>query len=150
MSIHDGLATVSEPPEISYLKWILLAAVPGDSRFMSNQIIYTLPVPIEANLALPDELRARGVTEEEYDFYLAKVREAFRDVHGSQRKIFWISMSVVFVVTIPFVFYYLFKNHKEMERRVSEFNRILLPHGIYGKYPLGSKDGPGKFEFRTC
>jgi hypothetical protein len=97
---------------------------------MSNQIIYTLPVPIEPNLELPDAIRERGVTPEEYDFYLTKVREAFRDVHGSQRKIFWISMSVVFVVTIPFVFYTLFKNHKEMERRVSELNRVLQPHGI--------------------
>lgn len=116
---------------------------------MSNDIIYTLPAPIQSDLELIDAIRNRGVTEEEWDFYLRKVREAFRDVHGSQNRIFWVSMSVVFVVTIPFVFFYLFRNHKEMQRRVSEINRILEPHGIYGKYPLGSKHGPGVFEFRT-
>ena len=116
---------------------------------MSNDIIYSMPVPIQSDLELPDALSVRGVTEEEWDFYLSKVREAFREVHGSQCRIFWVSMSVVFVVTIPFVFYYLFRNHKEMGRRVSEINRILEPHGIYGKYPLGSKHGPGVFEFRA-
>lgn len=116
---------------------------------MPNDIIYSLPAPVQTDLELPAELRSRGVTEEEYDFYLHKVREAFRDVHGSQSRIFWISMSVVFVVTIPFVFYYLFRKHKEMGRRVSEINRILEPHGIYGKYPIGSNHGPGKFEFRA-
>lgn len=116
---------------------------------MPNDIIHTLPAPIQPDLELPDALRDRGVTEEEYDFYLGKVREAFCDVHGSQSRIFWVSMSVVFVVTIPFVFYYLFRNHNEMERRVTELNRILEPHGIYGKYPLGSKHGPGEFEFRA-
>ena len=116
---------------------------------MSNDIIYSMPAPVQSDLELPDALRHRGVTQEEWEFYIRKVREAFRDVHGSQSRIFWVSMSVVFVVTIPFVFYYLFRNHKEMGRRVSEINRILQPHGIYGKYPLGSKDGPGLFEFRT-
>ena len=26
---------------------------------------------------------------------------------------------------------------------------LMKPHGLYGKYPLGSKHGPGVFEFRT-
>jgi len=116
---------------------------------MSNNVIHKLPAPIQSDLELPDALRDRGVTEEEWEFYLSKVREAFHDVHGSQSKIFWVSMSVVFVVTIPFVFYYLFRNHKRMGLRVAELNRILEPHGIYGKYPLGSKYGPGEFEFLT-
>ena len=89
------------------------------------------------------------MTEREYEFYLSKVREAFEDVYGSQQRIFWLCMLVVFVVTIPFLFYLLFKRHKEMCRRVTGLNRILEPHGIYGKYPLGSKNGVGEFEFRT-
>ena len=114
---------------------------------MENDIDYTLPVPIKEDLELPVALRDRGVTSEEYEFYMKKIREAFRDVHGSESRIFWLSMSVFFVVTIPFVFYRLFKNHREMEKRVREINRILVHHGIHGKYPLGSKDGPGSFEF---
>ncbi|HBE71463.1 MAG TPA: hypothetical protein DDW52_25230 [Planctomycetaceae bacterium] len=116
---------------------------------MPNELVYTFPVPIRSNLELPDALRDRGVTAEEYDVYIDKIREAFREVHGSQRRIFWLSMSVIFVVTIPFVFYRLFRNHREMGKRVSEINQILKPHGIYGEYPMGSKDGPGVFEFRT-
>ena len=116
---------------------------------MPDEVIYRLPAPIKPGLELPDELRNRGLTEEEYEFFLSKVRETFEEVHGSQARIFWVCMLVVFVVTIPWVFYYLFKKHKEMGRRVTELNRILEPHGIYGEYPLGSKHGPGYLEFRT-
>ncbi len=116
---------------------------------MPDEVIYRLPAPIKSGSELPDELRDRGVTEEEWEFYLSKVADAFEEVHGSQVRIFWVCMLVVFVVTIPFVFYYLFKKHKELCRRVTDLNRILEPHGIYGEYPLGSKHGPGEFEFRA-
>ena len=93
---------------------------------MPDEIIYRLPAPIKSGLELPDELRNRGVTEEEYDFYLSKVREAFEEVHGSQMRIFWVCMLVVFVVTIPCVFYYLFKSSNRKRESITFASHFAL------------------------
>ena len=58
-----------------------------------------------------------------------------------------ISRLVVFIITIPYVLFYFWKNNKEMDRRLSEINRAIESYGIYGKYSGGSKQGPGQFKF---
>ena len=116
---------------------------------MSNELIHTMPVPIESGSEVPQVLRDRGVTDEVFAGYLSDVRTAYDDVHGSEGKVVMMSMLVVLVITIPFVLRYFSKNAKEMNRRMAEINRGLEPYGVCGTYPRGSRLGPGHFEFRT-
>ncbi len=116
---------------------------------MSNELIHTMPVPIESGSEVSQVIRDRGVTDEVFAGYVSDVQTAYDDVHGSEGRVVMMSMLVVLVITIPFVLRYFSKKPKEMNRRMAEINRGLEPYGVRGTYPRGSKLGPGHFEFRT-
>lgn len=112
----------------------------------TGKILHNLPLPIDTTSGLPTELFEQGVPETVYRRYIHDVRALYDEVGWSRGKDFWIATLVVFVVTIPFVFRWFSKRNHDLAQRLAEFNRLILPYGVFGRHNSPPK-GPASLEF---
>ncbi len=114
---------------------------------MTGKILHNLSLPIDTTSGLPPALLQQGVPEPVYERYLHDVRAAYDEIGWSRGEDLWIATLVVFVVTIPFVFRWFSKRNRELAQRLAEFNRSILPYGVFGRHNSPPK-GPASLEFR--